>query len=904
MQEDLRQQVLQRLQADYGLKERPGTEYMRGGRCPSCGKKELYANHVKPWVVRCGRQAKCGRELHVKDLYDDLFDDWGKRFAPTPEAPNAAADAYLQAARGFDLKHVRGLYTQENYFDPRLRQGSTTVRFPLAKGEWWERLIDRAHRFGKMKARFKPGGSFAGVWWATPAVEKQLETAREVWIVEGIFDAIAHLHHGNVAVSAMSSNQFPEQSLRELAKRRANDLPTLIWAPDNEPAKGNAPGTHDYLRKHVARARAMGFTCKAALIPQPAGRKVDWNDLHLRSTAQASSVDQQQQWLDDMAAARHQGDLLLARSALEKGLLMFNHGHRRQFHLEYRSRLYWFEFDTSRFNKVKEEDAKTNGKDDQDERLGELQAHAAQVKEISNCYPEALYYQRNEVTDEAWYFFRVDFPFDSPPVKGTFTSSQTLNAPAFRDRLASVARGAVFDGTATELIHVMKDQLFNIKEVKAIDFVGYSREHQAYLFGDIAVRQGELVMANEEDYFEFDKVRLKTTQKSIRMDIQRDPEGYRTDWLPWLWQCFGTHGVVALVFFFGSLFAEQIRAGHKSYPFLEATGEAGAGKTTLLTFLWKLLGRTDYEGFDPAKSSKAGRARAMGQISNMPSVLLEADRSQPDKAHAKTFEWDELKDFFGGGTLATRGVRNGGNDTYEPPFRGTIVISQNAAVDASEAILTRIVKLHFKRPQVTTESRIAADNLNALPVEALSHFLVKAIRAEKAVLDKFAERVRFFEDALRERKEIRMERVIKNHAQMLALLDCLRLVVDLPVPMIEETRTALVNMALERQTAIHADHPQVTEFWEVYEYLEGMSDKAVVNHSRDPNHIAINLNEFAAKAAHHAQRIADLPSLRELLRNSRRHKFLDANRAVNSAIRGADDADLRPQIIKCWVFKK
>lgn len=201
--------------------------------------------------------------------------------------------------------------------------------------------------------------------------------------------------------------------------------------------------------------------------------------------------------------------------------------------------------------------------------------------------------------------------------------------------------------------------------------------------------------------------------------------------------CFGTQGMVALTLWFGSLYADQIRSAHKSFPFLEATGEAGAGKTTLLTFLWKLLGRSDYESFDPAKSSKAGRARAMGQISDMPVVLLEADRSDADRSHAKSFQWDEWKDYYSGGTLATRGVRNGGNDTYEPPFRDTIVISQNAAVDASEAVLTRIVKLHFRKLQVTTESRIAADNLNALQVQELIHSLIRAARAESQVMEEF-----------------------------------------------------------------------------------------------------------------------------------------------------------------------
>ncbi|MDI9069987.1 toprim domain-containing protein [Xanthomonas oryzae] len=898
MQEDLRQQVLSRLERDYGLKHRSGTEYMRGGKCPSCSKKELYTNHLKPWVVKCGRQSKCGRELHVKDLYDDLFDDWSKRFQPTAAAPNAAADAYLQFSRGFDLALLKGLYSQDSHYDRKISAGTATVRFPLVKGGWWERLIDRPHRFGKQKARFAPGQSYAGVWWAAPAALTAMQTVREVWIVEGIFDAIALLQHGMCAVSAMSSNAFPEESLRELAKARLADLPTLVWALDNE------PGARAYTHKHIKRAAALGFESRAAQIVQRDGKKTDWNDLHLRAIAS----DDPKQWNNDINEARYQGDLLVARSAVDKGLLMFEHDGRNDFWLEYRSRLYWFDFDTQRFDKLRKEKLGDTDSDEGDEVAAEdlkkIKRAACSVQKIANCYPEALYFQRQEVTDESWYYFRVDFPHDGPSVKGTFTGGHVASASEFKKRLISLAAGAMFTGTGHQLDRLIEEQTEAIKTVDAIDFVGYSKEHRAYLLGDMAVRDGELVTANEEDYFEFDKLRLKTTQKSIRLEIQRDAEAFRVDWLPWLWQCFSTHGMVAMTFWFGSLFAEQIRAGHKSFPFLEATGEAGAGKTTLLTFLWKLLGRSDYEGFDPAKSSKAGRARAMGQVSGMPVVLLEADRSEPDKAHSKTFEWDELKDFFGGGTLATRGVRNGGNETYEPPFRGTIVITQNAAVDASEAILTRIVKLHFKRPQVTTESRIAADNLNALQVEEVSHFLVRAIRQERAILDLFVERVKVFEAKLRAQQDLRLERVIKNHAQMLALFDCLRMVITIPDDMVEQTRLALLDMALERQKAISADHAMVNEFWEVYEYLEATGHgKAVVNHSRDAQRIAINLNHFAARAAQFSQPVPDLKVLRALLGDSRRHKFIGANMAVNSAIL-KDEHSGAGTTVKCWVFSK
>jgi hypothetical protein len=401
-----------------------------------------------------------------------------------------------------------------------------------------------------------------------------------------------------------------------------------------------------------------------------------------------------------------------------------------------------------------------------------------------------------------------------------------------------------------------------------------------------------------------------------------------------LWTCFGAQGFVALVFFFGSLYCEQIRARYQSFPFLEATGEAGAGKTTLLNLLWKLLGREGYEGFDPMKSTKAGRSRLMGQVSGMPVVFLEADRHGDDRAHAKTFEWDELKDFYGGGTLATKGVKTAGNETYEPPFRGTIAISQNAAVVAHEAIMTRIVKLHFVRPTVTPESRAAADQLNALNGGTLSHFLLRAVGKESAVLELFAQRMPEHDSKLRRlhthcfvcstayasdqgnctscgydlRGYIRVERISKNHAQMLSLLDGIRLVLKLSDPQVAATQRQIVRMAIERQASISSDHAAVAEFWEVYDYLESLSEDPVVDHSSDPTVIAINLNEFCERAAEHKQKLADVATLRDLLKESRTRKFLDSNKAVHSAVRAAFNgrnpcSQPRPTTVKCWTFK-
>ena len=931
MEDKIRADVLQRLESDYGLQHMTGTHYMRKGTCPQCNQKRLFSRHDEPWFIRCGREEKCRYMAPVKELYPDLFDDWSKRAPATSDQPAASAKAYLAFARGFRLELIEGWYTQESYFDRDLNIGSATVRFPLEHGGYWERLIDQPSRFGKKKARFQPLKSYRGHWWCPPCLD--LLEVNELWIVEGIFDAIALIQNGISAVAALSSNAFPEESLKALITARGGKTPKLVWALDNE------PGAHKYTRTWVKRARELGFTCEAAQVTQPDARKVDWNDLHQRwafiddEKARAERIEK------DLKEARHQGALLIADSASDKALLMYQWREREEFHFCFDSRLYWWKLDLAKYNSAKQALEKSDDQEAQvlnEKQLREKALNVAGcVVEIANCYPKALYFQRNEITDESWYFFRVDFPHDGGSVKNTFTGGQVAAASEFKKRLLGMGAGAVFTGSGQQLDKLMKDQLFGIKTVQTIDYVGYSKEYHCYVFNDVAVREGQVIHINEEEFFEMGKLKLKTLQKGVKIDLEKDSKNYDQQWLGLLWQCFGAQGIVALTFWFGSLFAEQIRSRYQSFPFLEATGEAGAGKTTLLTLLWKLAGRDGYEGFDPSKSTKAGRSRLMGQVSGMPIVLLESDRSGDDKAHAKTFEWDELKDYYGGGTLATKGVKTAGNETYEPPFRGTIAISQNAPVVASEAIMTRIVKLHFVRPNVTPESRAAADRLNALEGSTLSNFVLQAVRKELEVLELFAQRIPGYEAKLRNlhshcfacetpfqdeqadcqhcgnklRGYIRVERINKNHAQLLALLDCLRMVVPLTEPQINHTRTQIIRMAIERQSSISSDHPVVAEFWEVYEYLEGLdADGPVVNHSKKDNVIAINLNDFVKCAAEHRQKIADVSELRDRLKDSRSRKLLDINKATDSAVRAhqakTSNAVITKQpIVKCWHFQ-
>lgn len=949
---DLLEDIAANLQRDYAFKVAQGGKYLQKGVCPSCGKKEMWTYAASPWVIRCQRTNQCGYEAHAKDLYPDLFESWTERFqepekakSPEQQNPRAAAEAYLRINRGFDLARIAGLFTQESYYDPRADQGrgagSSTVRFAL-ESTWWERIIDRPWRFGKKKANFKAGGEYAGTWWALPslnfkapaalaaetaisnALQKAMQDAGtatpaqavertpppdELWLVEGIFDAIALAHHGIAAVALLSCNNYPEKALARLkaeieGQDGAVDMPTLVWALDSDKAG------QEYTLKWVKRAREAGWECEAAQIPQRGKGKTDWNDLHQLDRLAEGHLKEY----------RYRGALLLAESAADKALLMYHHTGGADFYFEFNNRLFWWKLNLERFGKaedaIRKAIAEGTAQPMSDEALRDKALReSGGLQPIANCNPKALYYQRNDLTAEAWYYFGIWFPDSRPPVKGPLTAGQLTTASEFKKQLLHMAAGANFSGNSHQLEVMMQRQLEAIKTVQTVDYIGYSSAHKAYVLGKVAVREGVIAETNAEDYFEFGKLALKSLQRSVNLQINTDREAYTRDWQRHLWTAFGPKGFIALAFWFGSLFAEQVRADQQSFPFLEIVGEPGSGKSTLLQFLWKLLGR-DYEGFDPSKSTSAGRMRTFTQVSNLPIVLIESDRETKtgNQAHVRSFDWDELKDAYNGNSIRTTGVKTGGNETYDPPFRASIVISQNNQVQASQAVMERICHMTFDTKGFTPASYESAKALERVDAAHVSGFILAALTREAEVMrvltDSHDDHVRY----LLGLDGIHKPRIAKNHAQLLAMATAVRGLVRISDEQFDQVREEIVTMARERQASINADHPTVNEFWEAFDYLDSLGretlggkriETPLLNHSVDPELIAVNLNEYVEQAAVHRQQIPVLGDLKKVLRTSKARRFIDI-KTVRSAIRtrATSDGSDEPKTVYCWVFAR
>lgn len=80
-----------------------------------------------------------------------------------------------------------------------------------------------------------------------------------------------------------------------------------------------------------------------------------------------------------------------------------------------------------------------------------------------------------------------------------FKANQLTTSAEFKKRLLHIAKGAVYTGSTKQLDKFIQMRLPEFKELKTQNFIGYNKDHAAWLFSRVAVCDGRLYEMNDED---------------------------------------------------------------------------------------------------------------------------------------------------------------------------------------------------------------------------------------------------------------------------------------------------------------------------------------------------------------------------------------------------------------------
>ena len=194
------------------------------------------------------------------------------------------------------------------------------------------------------------------------------------------------------------------------------------------------------------------------------------------------------------------------------------------------------------------------------------------------------------------------------------------------------------------------------------------------------------------------------------------------------------------------------------------------------------------------------------------------------------------------------------------------------------------------------DTKTAAEALARIPTEDVSGFIVHAVRREAEILERYKASFNTAEQAMLADPAVRNGRLAKNHAQLAAMLDAMRIVLPIGDTDASQARTFIHAMLLERQLAIASDHPMVELFWERFDYIAGNEPTGVPNpidHSRNAELIAVNLTQFEQACGERRLSLPPMAELKRHLKTSKSRKFVAA-RTVNSR------AD---RFLHCWCFE-
>jgi hypothetical protein len=314
-----------------------------------------------------------------------------------------------------------------------------------------------------------------------------IEKGDSVYIVEGIFHAMAFSLSGYKVAAAFSCNNLP----RDLINAHKGQNVTWCLAYD----AGNA-GEYASL-KFLKELNKLG---EPARITLPHSANADWDDLYREEKLTAK-------YLED---CKWRGRLLAAESYKEKAFTLYCW---RPYHhtlITFKHHTYSITVATGELTKALDGesiDYKTH------QNLFDLNST---IDMVLNCEVNSLHSEVDKFTSEIKYVYKATTEENRTGLIIEFSASNIADKNSFSLSLLGKMSYKEFTGSANDFkLLKLKWSRNSKKTVETIPFIGYDETARAYVFPEVGYKDGKCVKVNDHGYLDFKDFGIKTTLKNV-----------------------------------------------------------------------------------------------------------------------------------------------------------------------------------------------------------------------------------------------------------------------------------------------------------------------------------------------------------------------------------------------------
>lgn len=696
---DLPEKILSAIKFD-NQKAKESNGKLHGLDCPVCHKKEAWLKVDRPFYIYCSRLNNCGEVTTAKQLYPDLWQDLAKRYPPTPTDKKATARAYLESRslKPDLIEFEQGI--KDNHQTLVIKQDSVT----------FDRLIDYQDKSGGGKNRLT---AYKGKVFKS----KSFDTAKEVFITEGIIDALSWEQSGRAAIATYSSGSVPKEFYQ------ANKDKHYLICFDNDIAG------HKGIDKTIECFKELGINYEVALLPK--GK--DTNDCLISGLLDAEKIEK------TLDKAKFEGNLFLApKSDIYFALCA------KEFNL---TRLI-FDFKGKTYKGWIKPATRT-----------EDEAYMTAV--LLDCSIKLLHSVIDDSLDDSQkmeHFIEIESKRE-----GTNRFRLDANSLSSLDSFKSILQNhrQIFYGKADDLNH-LSAYLFKYKpaKIRALSTLGYDDKSGGFYYPRFAYNStGKRINCNGDKYFS--GLDIKPFHGSSDTLINRLEQMDLKAFISGLYGAYGNKGLLALGFYVSATFSHLIFEHYGFYPFLSLYGDPHAGKS----FLTKLLNRcffVDSEGQTMTSSNTAkGELRKISQKSSMVCCLLEG------RTGKSRFDYDGILALYNRNSLYSRATTDQSNRTHDLPFKAALSFVWNHEAFTIQPAKERVISLHFAESDMNDNTAAAWEKLNELSPEQLASLGDYILTNRSYFESELISHAKGYSKVLKE-KGIKTARIADNHAIALA----------------------------------------------------------------------------------------------------------------------------------------